>query len=56
MHRPANRPVMLAEIVDDASIDSVTALLKVPLAVKVMVAVPAAPGSVSIGLGLIAML
>jgi len=45
---------MLAGIVDDGPMDSWTILLKVPWAVKVMVAVPVAPGSISIGLGLMA--
>jgi hypothetical protein len=46
---------MLAGIVDDGPMDSWTTLLKVPLAVKVMVAVPVAEGSISIGLGLMLM-
>jgi len=52
---PPDGEVILAGMVDDGSIDSWTRSLKVPLAVKVIVAVPATPGSVSIGSGLIAM-
>jgi len=54
-HKPPDGEVILAVMVDVGSTDSWTRSLKVPLAVKVIVPVPATPGVVSIGLGLIAM-
>ena len=54
-HKPLAGDVMLPEMVDDGSTESWTRSLKVPRAVKVMVADPATPGVVSIWLGLMAM-
>jgi len=45
-HKPLDGEVILAGMVDVGSMDSWTRSLKVPKAVKVIVAVPATPGRV----------